>query len=463
MWNDYYRSRWTTVSIPWMWIGIIGGIIFLIIIATSFGGNKSIDTERAHLMISPQTTSSSVFIAMTESSKNRITGTGWQPLYVWDRSIAVENGWATAINNNMYIDIDERTELTYVSHTSTGDTLKLTKWRIWLKQIDHTTATETKNIVVTTNTGSIAIIEQNNQIYSSVYAILWDSIIHTSVWEYTLKAGNRIMISASDLANPGLQLSSLVGGIDESIATNALIIRNDWIKLLSQISSMNTLTGSITTNTGEILSQSQNISIIEPLDWSIATKSIIAIRWSIGSKDIVKVTLNDIDTIVSPVNSTFTFSGFILSQEINNIVYKAYDATGKQVEKWVWTVYGSKQAMQNMTRLIPNTSPISSKEFRIVSPASNPYVMTDSAIKVQWTVPKDTVSYIMINDYRLQKYVANSTSWYYFANMDSWTMQNGINLYTIKFYWINNQLLYTQLFTIIKESKNATLSGEASR
>lgn len=47
--------------------------------------------------------------------------------------------------------------------------------------------------------------------------------------------------------------------------------------------------------------------------------------------------------------------------------------------------------------------------------------------------------------------------------MDSGTLQDGINLYTIKFYGANDQLLYTQLFTIIKESKHATLSGEASR
>jgi hypothetical protein len=47
--------------------------------------------------------------------------------------------------------------------------------------------------------------------------------------------------------------------------------------------------------------------------------------------------------------------------------------------------------------------------------------------------------------------------------MDSGTLQDGINLYTIKFFGTNKDLLYTQLFTIIKESKNATLSGEASR
>ncbi len=139
------------------------------------------------------------------------------------------------------------------------------------------------------------------------------------------------MVSASDLANPGLQLSSLVGGIDEGITSNTLFIRNDGKKLLSQL--ISTTTGSLLSNTGTTIDQPQGISILEPLDGSLATKSTIAIRGSIGSKDIVRVTLNDLDSVVSPVNSTFTFSGFALAGEINNIVYKAYDATGKQVEK----------------------------------------------------------------------------------------------------------------------------------
>jgi hypothetical protein len=45
------------------------------------------------------------------------------------------------------------------------------------------------------------------------------------------------------------------------------------------------------------------------------------------------VTLNDQETTVSPVNSTFTFAEFPLGAEINNIVYKAYGADGGQLEK----------------------------------------------------------------------------------------------------------------------------------
>ena len=39
-------------------------------------------------------------------------------------------------------------------------------------------------------------------------------------------------------------------------------------------------------------------------------------------------------------------------------------------------------------------------------------------------------------------------------------MKEGINLYTIRFYGKDNSLVYTQVFTIVKETKNATVSGE---
>lgn len=96
-------------------------------IARSFSSGSSVDAARAHLIVTPETSASTVFISMTESSKNRITGTGGQPLYVGDKSISVETGGAHATNDDMSIDLDERTELIYMSHTSTGDKLKLTK------------------------------------------------------------------------------------------------------------------------------------------------------------------------------------------------------------------------------------------------------------------------------------------------------------------------------------------------
>ncbi len=272
------------------------------------------------------------------------------------------------------------------------------------------------------------------------------------------------MVSASDLANPWLQLTTLVGSIDEGILESPLFIKNNGKSLLENIQSGTGTHLTWSGASGSLWSVKSMITIIEPIEGSLVTTATIPVRWSINSTEVKRVTLNDQESVVSPVNNTFTFAEFSLGAEINNIVYKAYGADGTQLEKWVITVYGSKQAIdQSATRLLSNASPISSKDFRIVSPATNPYVMTDSAIKVAWTVTKDAVSYILVNDYRLQKYIPGSTTWYYYANMASNTLKDGINLYTIKFMGNKNEILYTQLFTIIKESKNATLSGESSR
>lgn len=97
-----------------------------------------------------------------------------------------------------------------------------------------------------------------------------------------------------------------------------------------------------------------------------------------------RVTFNDKDASVSPVNSTFVFPDFEITGEVNNVVYKVYDPSNTLLEKGVITIYGSKQALQNSTtRLVPDNSPISSKDFKIISPGTNPYKTTETFVKVQ--------------------------------------------------------------------------------
>ncbi len=461
--NEYLRTRSHKSNIPWIWVGFFLSLLAIIIIARSFSStNISIDTDRPHLLVTPMDSASTVFISMSESSKTRITGTGGQPLYLGDTSVWVETGWAIIANTDIKLDLDKWTELAYIGHTSTWDTVKLIKWKVWVNQNWSTGHIEMKNLSVLIKEWSIVLLEQSNPVFSIVYAIRWDSIISTSIGEYTLKAWNRIMLSATELSNPWLQLSSQAGSIDEDIMKNPLFIRNNWKNLLANMSGSISNTGSINSDTGSIITN-QVISFIEPIDWSLSIKTSIAIRWNIESKDIKKITLNDKEATISPVNSTFSYLDFPITAEVNNIVYKVYNTDGKEIHKWVITVYWSKEAIQNTNKLITNNSPISSKDFSIISPATNPFFTTDRFMKVQWAVPKNTVSYILVNDYRLQKYISGSSNWYYYANMDNETMRDGINSYKIEFFGSKNDLLYTQLFTIIKENKNVTLSGESSR
>lgn len=84
-------------------------------------------------------------------------------------------------------------------------------------------------------------------------------------------------------------------------------------------------------------------------------------------------------------------------------------------------IYGPKSNATANT-IVPENFP-NLKDFVITAPASNPYATTESYVKVQGVVPKNSVKYITVNDYRLQKFVPNSTSWYYHANASIGTIK----------------------------------------
>lgn len=171
------------------------------------------------------------------------------------------------------------------------------------------------------------------------------------------------------------------------------------------------------------------------------------------STEVSRVTLNDQDATVSAVNESFSLENFPIQGGINNIVYKVYSANGIELERGVLVVHGTGVA-SSATTIVPENFP-NLKDFVITAPKTNPYATTESYVKVQGVVPANTVKYITVNGYRLQKFVANSTTWYYHANANIGTIKEGTNLYHIKFYDANNKEIHTQIFTIIKDTKNA--------
>ncbi len=405
---------------------------------------------------------------MSNNSKIRIDGP--EKLFASDKSVSVESGgMARAENDQMSIDIDGNTEVRYTSTSPTENAISITKWRAWVSSKTSPIVTQLKNFSVRIQAGDIVFVEQNNA-YSIAYSIKWLSLISTSRGTHTLEPGNRIMIGASDLVSAD-PLSSLAGPIDENIMQNPIFIRNNGLDFLNQLNKIpqNGMTSSWSGNqpwewTGSLNSNKwQYVVINDPLDGSIARGTTISVMGKILSREVKRITLNDKDASISPVNESFIFQWLPVEKDITNIVYKAYDANNSLLEKWVTVVFGQKWAKNSGVTLVPNNFPLSNKDFKITFPTENPYKTTDSLVKVQWSVPKDTVAYIVVNDYRLQKFIPNSTVWYYYANTDTKSMVDGINLYTIKFYGADDSLLYSQLFTIVKESKNASISGEIIR
>jgi len=455
--THYTRNESSMQGLPWKWISIIVGIILILVLIKLFASNNEWSGE-SYLTVTPWE-QSAVYITMTSASKARISGA--QKLFATDKSVLVESGNALAENQFLKIDIDRSSELSYRLSSQTGNTIALIAGRSWIEVLEKSLIAELTNYSIEATPGSLLVIEQNWP-YSNVYALRNSISINTSAGNIDLPAWKMISLLKSDLLNPNTKIEDWTKNIDSSTLESPLFTRNgarDIVKDTIVWSGMDWDTDKKDNEWTDTPTTSRYIEITEPKMWSMIRTNTLSVMGNLLSKDVKRVTINNIDATVSPVNETFVLQNIPASGEIIDLVYKAFDVNNSLLESWVITIYGNKNNAGSTT-LVPETFPVSGRDFRITFPSSNPFITTDRLVRVEGSIPTNTVDYITVNDFRLQKFVPRSWSWYYFANMEFGTMKDGLNLYTIKFFRSDGTLLFTQPLTIIKESRNATVSGE---
>jgi hypothetical protein len=361
--------------------------------------------------------------------------------------------------------LDKGTEMSYAEQDGSGLALSISQWRAWIDTEEGATI-KLKHIDLVLEPGSISLVEQQKQIFSIAYMLKGSSLVRAwSNREYTLEAWKGIKISQSNIVNPWLSLSSLVDTIDDSIKQNPFFLSRNGQEILDKNIlkasswSLPSLSGSIAipASTGWIWGK--YISLTSPIDGSIVPGWSLKVEWKILSPLVSKVMINEREASINKSDSSFSLIAIPMNSDTLDIVYKAYDASSNLLERWVLTLY-SKEKKQGTDKLIPTTFPAWDKLYRITSPLENPFKTTTSSVTVSGTVPKGSVEYITVNNFRLKKFSAYGSNWYYYANIAYGTMKEGFNLYEIRFYGSNDTLLSTQLFTIIKEWGTQTLSWE---
>ncbi len=380
-----------------------------------------------------------------------------------DSLLSVLSGMIWLEHDGLDIWLDKNASLNAKELSASGKNIELLQGRAWAESTKDTTV-KLKHITSTLAAGSIALLEQQ-KIHSIVYALKGNISIETSNGKtYTLSSGKKMMVSQSDLANPWVDLDALTDTIDDSIKQTALFLARDGDTLLaSTATDITTQSGTIVSNSGteSILNTTDGkfISLTSPLDGALISGNSINIEGKILSPSVSKIMVNDIEADKKWTENTWSIDNFSISKNTFDIVYKAYDNGGTLLQRGVITVYSSDKNTST-DKLVPTTFPTGDAYYKILSPSENPYKTTTKSITVSGSVPKDTVSFITVNWFRLKKFLPNSTSWYYYANTAYGTMQEGFNLYEIKFFDTNSKLLSTQLFTIIKEWNTTTLSWE---
>ncbi len=454
-----YRTPKNQTSLPWKWIVIVIAISVVFFLSKSLW-DSSIDEKWTFLNVTPWS-GGQVSILSLGWKKRDIEKEG--KLFTSDASLSITAWSATIWDDTITLFMDKWWELSYKSLSWNIRSVSVLRWRSWIEP-NSNFELSMKNLNAKIEAWDILLAEQQTQVYSILYVLKGDIELESSWRSYILTPGKRIMVSQSDLANPWTGLESLAGNIDDWIRQNPFFISHNGDSLLSDITKAN---ASPEIQTGTVLSGSKlwgeiakYIEIINPVDWSVISTDIINLEWKILSKDVKRISINGKDAVISPVNESFSLKWFPITSNTTDLIYRAYDAWGNVLERTLITIY-NKSKTSGTEKLVPTIFPNGDKDFHITSPLENPYKTSESAVTVSGTVPKNSVDYITVNNFRLKKFVSNSTSWYYYANVGYETMKDGFNLYEIRFYWANDTLLSTQLFTIIKEPKwTSTVSWE---
>lgn len=441
-------------------------VLIIIIRYISSPGTATQNTTGSFITVTPKQEQSEIYIYMSGDSKKRIDGA--TKMYATDNKLTVTTGEAE-------VDFENSTSKLYVNKWGEikYEWLVDGKQTISLENADLLADTSTaniniklKNFSVTPDSNSVVIVSQNT-IASNIYILKGSATVE----DYSKKStaatpgvGQQLTIMKNDLASTTLQFASKIEPLSDYIKTTDLFIKHNGEVLLSSLNAEN---GSGTTTTsGALLTKNAKtwLTIIYPEDESTLDSNTVDLEGTLLNATITKVTINDKEALINKDAKSFMYKGFPLVNGGNNIVYKAYDSDGGILTKWILTVYTSQKASAGNTqqKATVTTYPISDKDFRIIAPTENPYKTTDNVVRIEGRVNKGIVKYITINDFRLSKFPQLGTSWYYFANKDFGTMNDGINLYTIKYYGGNDELLFTNLFTIVKEKKEDIIPANTS-
>lgn len=434
-------------------------IILIVIIRYVFSSTPTENHTGSFITITPKQEQSEIYIYMSGDSKKRIDGV--TKMYATDSKLSISLGEAEVSfeNSPSKLFIDKWGEVKYEGIINGKQTISLENADLLADSSTNDINIKLKNFSITPNNDSVVILSQNT-IASNIYVLKGSALVE----DYSKKStstsvgvGQQLTIMKNDLSSNTLQFASKIEPLSDYIKTTNLFIKHNGDSLLSSISPSNGTGSSDTATTASWSLPTKSVKaaliITSPEDESSVDTNEVSIEGKILNTEIVKVTINDKEALIDKEQKSFIYKSFSLVSASNNIVYKAYDSEGGILAKGILTIYTSQKVGKEDASKKPSviTYPISDKDFRIISPTENPYKTTDNIVKIEGRVNKGVVKYITINDFRLLKFPQLGTSWSYFANKDYGTMNDGINLYTIKYYGGNDELLFTNLFTIVKE------------
>lgn len=458
--NERNSRRNSLISLA---VPVAVAVIVLVVIVRvlfSIGGDKA-ETARSgaeSVNVVPKTENSEIYIYMSGDSKKKLEGE--EKMFATDARLEIKSGDAELVMENSASKVfaDKNTDVSYRGKTSDNQQLfELSNSYLWIEAGADDVQVKLRNMVVKPKSGSVVAVSQN-AVGSNAYVLKGTADVATEASAAEVGVSQMVTVLSNEAKT--VKLPDAIKPIDSFFRSETVYVKHDGDKYLLMGATGTEGSGSELTGTGLSIASpasSKGVVVTSPEDEASLETDTVDVEGKITNPNVVKVTVNEKDAKVDVEAKTFTFKDFPLPENANNLVYKAFDKDGNMLAKGVITVYSSAKKANVLETNKPTvtTYPISDKDFRIVAPSENPYKTTENLVRMEGVVPKGSVKYITINGFKLSKFVQFSSRWYYFANKDYGTMNDGINKYEIKYYGENGNLLKTFDFIIVKESAKA--------
>lgn len=460
------RRNQVTKSMKDYLVPIIWGILILFLLISIFSGwdnDTSIKTEnQLGISVVMDTSNTESFVTYPWQDKVEVTENislfKWEELLVkeWSLSLVIPELWNARLSKLWEIKFNENWSF---NHTS---------GKVWFNT--------TGNVDVNARFATVKMWENThvsidqNEISSTIYALSGIVEVINLAWENTLLLpGEKISISRLDANNSDVDLKALKEEIDDLFKSNDWYKLNNWDLYLNKTEE--SLDEENQESTSLIIWGSREL-IFDTIqdEWNISAGSI-NISGRYVDETITNITLDNIQATLNTENKTFLFENIDTSNTQNDLVFRAIDDAWDILEKKLITLYydsAENTSWSNVFGEAKNYTNVDASQFTFTAPSNfTTYSTFLWEVTIQWKVLNKNVAFVRINGFQLGSFSSEAWTWKYHAFERFNTLANGSNVYEVKYYDINNKLIYTNNYTIVKKTdqpitSNSVISGEAT-
>lgn len=447
-------------------VPIIGWIIILLFIINLFTWNSNkkevtIDNRTGiELSLSWDNSEASIIYSWWKENKikdNSASIYKWERIKIkqWTISFSLPSIWDFNLQKLWILEYKE--DWTFFLHASD----------LWINTISQFNLNARYAHLNISENSSISV--NQNEVATTIYVLKWTVEVSTLSWKQTiLKKWQKINIWAKSTSKNDIDILLLKTNIDDYFKASDWFLKNNWdFYLLSEDIVTSSWNLSSTWNT---ISKNTKwyISLENIWDESSVLTPTIDLVWSFEENNIWLITINNTEANISLINKRFELKAFLLKSSINDIIFKIYDKDKNLLWKEIYTIYYSwwwktKDVTNSITSNTDSeqlTFKVDATNFVFTAPdISWKFTTTDSFVTIKWRTPPNTATKVTVNWYQLKSYIW--TSWRYHADVNTNNLKNWTNLYDIKYYDKEGNIIFKTYYTIIKK-KNSVIKKEAT-